>query len=191
MSYKWALYFGWQWCSRRVCWSKSHHGLSPCQRGGPENCKYIVPIQPIYQFWLTHVWFWGFDLCNYLNVLRIAIRSQNIVVLYRCALFQPLLMVQIQPALKWQAWRFSLSMLIKMGLLICVIYVQWLVLYMYTIFLILIVICCIFLPPSIFSPMKTMKLIMRDMQLQLSITINVLLKWYSFMRFKTLWMQSI
>lgn len=33
-----------------------------------------------------------------------------------------------------------------------------------------------FLPPSIFSPMKTMKLIMRDMQLQLSITINVLLK---------------
>lgn len=60
--------------------------------------------------WLMYGFEVYIDFCNYLNVLRIAIRSQNIVVLYRCALFQPLLMVQIQPALKWQAWRFSLSM---------------------------------------------------------------------------------
>lgn len=89
----------------------------------------------------------GFEVLiavQYLNVFSLAIHSWCIVFLLRCALFQPLLMVQIQPALRWQAWRFSQSMSIKMGLLICAIYVLWLVIYTYTIFLIFIVICCIF-----------------------------------------------
>lgn len=44
---------------------------------------------------------------------------------YRCALFQRLLMGQIQPVHRWQEWKFNQLMWTKMELLTCGIYGQW------------------------------------------------------------------